>query len=141
MLHGDLEAPEYETHRRVGETDAKSTAYVLANLLDYDVDVLVARLCPDSIAAAEYLSILTSIRNLPPRDAQVREWQEERAREKEVIKRRLATLADSSEMLPENVATSKSSRVFGCPSIPELRKAIIRTWRVTGATSTFSRCC
>lgn len=50
MLHGDLEAPEYETHRRVGETEAKSTAYVLANLLDYDVDACVDSCRPSRCA-------------------------------------------------------------------------------------------
>src|SRR5207253_1615314 len=44
-------------------------------ILDNNVDDLVARLWPGSVAATEYLSILTSIRNLPPRDAQVPEWQ------------------------------------------------------------------
>src|SRR5262249_4457237 len=51
-------------------------------VLDNGCDDLVARLGPDSVAASEYRSILTSIRNLPPRDALVPEWQEERAREK-----------------------------------------------------------
>ena len=36
--HGDLDAGEYQTHRGVCETEAESTAYVLANLLDLDVD-------------------------------------------------------------------------------------------------------
>jgi antirestriction protein ArdC len=38
VLHGDLAAGEYEVHRGVCETEAESTAYVLANLLGLDVD-------------------------------------------------------------------------------------------------------
>jgi hypothetical protein len=38
VLHGDLDAGEYQAHRGVCETEAESTAYVPANLLDLDVD-------------------------------------------------------------------------------------------------------
>jgi antirestriction protein ArdC len=38
VLHGDLASGEYQTHRGMCETEAESTAYVLANLLDLDVD-------------------------------------------------------------------------------------------------------
>jgi hypothetical protein len=36
--HGDLDAGEYQAHRGVCETEAESTAYVLAHLLGLDVD-------------------------------------------------------------------------------------------------------
>jgi len=38
MLHSDLALGEYQAHRGVCETEAESTAYVLANLLGLDVD-------------------------------------------------------------------------------------------------------
>jgi antirestriction protein ArdC len=38
VLHGDLNAGEYQPHRGICETEAESTAYVLANLLCVDVD-------------------------------------------------------------------------------------------------------
>jgi antirestriction protein ArdC len=38
MLHGDLNPGEYQAHRGVCETEAESTAYVVANLLGLDVD-------------------------------------------------------------------------------------------------------
>ena len=38
VLHGDLAAGEYQAHRGICETEAESTAYVLANLLGLDVD-------------------------------------------------------------------------------------------------------
>ena len=38
VLHRDLDAAEYQAHRGICETEAESTAYVLANLLDLDVD-------------------------------------------------------------------------------------------------------
>jgi antirestriction protein ArdC len=38
VLHGDLASGEYQAHRGMCETEAESTAYVVANLLDLDVD-------------------------------------------------------------------------------------------------------
>jgi antirestriction protein ArdC len=38
VLHTDLKPGEYQAHRGVCETEAESTAYVLANLLGLDVD-------------------------------------------------------------------------------------------------------
>jgi hypothetical protein len=38
LLHGDLAPGEFQAHRGVCETEAESTAYVLANLLGLDVD-------------------------------------------------------------------------------------------------------
>ena len=38
VLHGDLNSGEYQQHRGVCETEAESTFYVLANLLDLNVD-------------------------------------------------------------------------------------------------------
>jgi hypothetical protein len=38
VLHGELKPGEYQAHRGVCETEAESTAYVLANLVGLDVD-------------------------------------------------------------------------------------------------------
>jgi len=51
--------------------------------------------------ADELLSVLTSARNLPPRSARDAEAIAARAREKEVVKRRLASLAASSDAVRE----------------------------------------
>src|SRR5436190_684937 len=50
----------------------------------------------ESDAGLEFLSILTAIRHLPGRDAQIPELRAERDREKEVIKRRLSRLTAAS---------------------------------------------
>jgi (1->4)-alpha-D-glucan 1-alpha-D-glucosylmutase len=63
-----------------------------ARILETDVDALVEALGAESSEAAEYLSILTAIRRLPSRADLRPASRIERAREKEVIKRRLATL-------------------------------------------------
>ena len=38
VLHGDIEPGEYQAHRGVCETEAESTAYVLANLVGLEAD-------------------------------------------------------------------------------------------------------
>ncbi len=73
-------------------------------ILEYDLDALLDALGPDSVDASEYLSILTSIRRLPPSDAEERALLVERAREKEVIKRRLAALTGSSPTIAGHIA-------------------------------------
>ena len=60
-------------------------------ILGVDSETLLAEL-GESDAGLEFLSILTAIRRLPGRDAQIPELRAERAREKEVIKRRLSRL-------------------------------------------------
>jgi (1->4)-alpha-D-glucan 1-alpha-D-glucosylmutase len=57
---------------------------------------LVGHLDKDAPAMLEFLSILTAVRNLPPRSDADPASQAERSREKEVIKRRLAALSDES---------------------------------------------
>jgi (1->4)-alpha-D-glucan 1-alpha-D-glucosylmutase len=74
-----------------------------ARILETDVEALVNTLGEDSIEAAEYLSILTAIRRLPGRADLKPESRIERAREKEVIKRRLATLTRDSAQVREHV--------------------------------------
>ena len=75
-----------------------------ARILETDVEALVSTLGEDSIEAAEYLSILTAIRRLPGRADLKPASRIERAREKEVIKRRLATLTRECLQVREHVA-------------------------------------
>ena len=74
-----------------------------ARILETDVDALVNALGEESIEAAEYLSILTAIRRLPSRGDLKPASRIERAREKEVIKRRLATLTRDCAPVREHV--------------------------------------
>ena len=74
-----------------------------ARILETDVEALVNALGEDSIEAAEYLSILTAIRRLPSRGDLKPASRIERAREKEVIKRRLATLTRDCAAVREHV--------------------------------------
>jgi (1->4)-alpha-D-glucan 1-alpha-D-glucosylmutase len=77
-----------------------------ARILETDVENLVHALGEESIESAEYLSILTAIRRLPGRADLKPASRIERAREKEVIKRRLATLTRDSEQVREHVDRS-----------------------------------
>jgi (1->4)-alpha-D-glucan 1-alpha-D-glucosylmutase len=67
-----------------------------AALLGHALSDLVGKLDKDSPAMHEYLSILTAVKNLPPRTEIDPVRLAERQREKEVIKRRLGTLTDES---------------------------------------------
>ena len=64
-------------------------------ILGIDIDQLLADI-EGSDAGMEFLSILTAIRHLPGREAQTAQLRQERNREKEVIKRRLARLTTES---------------------------------------------
>jgi (1->4)-alpha-D-glucan 1-alpha-D-glucosylmutase len=61
-------------------------------ILDWDKAALIDELGIESEAALEYQSILTALQHLPPPDETDRDRVLERNREKEIIKRRLATL-------------------------------------------------
>jgi len=75
-----------------------------ARVLGTDVDALIKALGEDSIEAAEYLSILTAIRRLPSLADVNPAARIERAREKEVIKRRLGTLTRESSIVADHIA-------------------------------------
>src|SRR6266581_3738613 len=79
-----------------------------AMILEYRRDELATLLGEDVEPLAEYDSILTAIRHLPPRSATDPDRVAERQREKEVIKRRLAALTDAyapvREFLEHNMA-------------------------------------
>jgi (1->4)-alpha-D-glucan 1-alpha-D-glucosylmutase len=75
-----------------------------SRILETDLDALIAALGEESIEAAEYLSILTAMRRLPGRSELARASRIERAREKEVIKRRLAALTRESAAVRDHIA-------------------------------------
>ncbi len=75
-----------------------------SRILETDIERLIAALGEESHEAAEYLSILTAIRRLPGRAEVSRAARAERVREKEVIKRRLATLTRESAVISDHVA-------------------------------------
>ena len=75
-----------------------------ARILETDIESLIAALGEESIDAAEYLSILTAIRRLPGRGEVSRAARIERAREKEVIKRRLAALTRECAIVRDHIA-------------------------------------
>ena len=73
-------------------------------ILGTEIDALLETLGSDSNEAVELLSIITAIRHLPGSDTEQPELRAERHREKEVIKRRLATLAGRSSHVREHIA-------------------------------------
>jgi (1->4)-alpha-D-glucan 1-alpha-D-glucosylmutase len=72
-------------------------------LLDAAAPGVLEEVGASSEMGVEYLSILTAIRHLPPREAAAPGLREERDREKEVIKRRLAGLASVSPAVRAHV--------------------------------------
>ena len=66
------------------------------HVLDTGAAALIEEIGAESDAGIEFLSIMSAIRHLPGRDVQDAELRAERAREKEVIKRRLAVLTAAS---------------------------------------------
>lgn len=77
---------------RYGERRFPVAPPTYARVLEHRLDELDRELGADSPALAEYQSILTAVRNLPRRTEVEPARVAERAREKEVIKRRLAAL-------------------------------------------------
>ena len=93
---------------RVGYADGGFVAWYHRNHLPVEprsvlqilrppLDALTAALPPDSPALQEYQSIITALQNLPAYTERAPERVRERAREKEVIRRRLAALTETSE--------------------------------------------
>jgi (1->4)-alpha-D-glucan 1-alpha-D-glucosylmutase len=72
-------------------------------ILRRDQDRLLDAIGRDGPDGVEFLSILTAIRHLPPRHTQDPDLLAERDREKEVIKRRLATLTQRSPQVLAHV--------------------------------------
>ena len=86
-------------------------------ILGYRRDELLRLLAGDESSLAEYESILSAVTHLPRRSATDPAMVAERQREKEVIKRRLATLTETCpqvrEFIEQNVA-----RFNGTPGDP-----------------------
>jgi (1->4)-alpha-D-glucan 1-alpha-D-glucosylmutase len=78
-------------------------------ILDYDKAALIEELGAESEAALEYQSILTALQHLPPPDEADRDRVLERNREKEIIKRRLASLCAAEPRVPAHVERSVSA--------------------------------
>ncbi len=74
------------------------------NILSHRLDELERSLGPEDPALLEYQSILTGIRNLPEHNDTEPERMVERQREKEVVKRRLSTLASENEVVSRFIA-------------------------------------
>ncbi|HXE81334.1 MAG TPA: malto-oligosyltrehalose synthase, partial [Vicinamibacterales bacterium] len=72
-------------------------------ILQLGLDQLLDRLGPGDEVSTELLSILTAIRHLPDGQVRAPELREEREREKEVIKRRLAALTERSPAVAAHV--------------------------------------
>ncbi len=68
-------------------------------ILHHRVEELAERLGPESPALLEYQSVLTALKNLPDTSETDPEKQAERMREKEVIKRRLASLTAQNPLI------------------------------------------
>ncbi|MBI3050707.1 MAG: hypothetical protein HYY76_20650 [Acidobacteria bacterium] len=73
-------------------------------ILDTRREALLDALGPDNDDAVEFLSLLTAIRHLPERHVSDPALRAERAREKEVIKRRLAALGARSPQVRGHIA-------------------------------------
>ena len=79
-------------------------------ILGHRLDSLVATLGEADPHLQEYQSILTALKNLPPRDETAPERVQERMREKEVIRRRLAHLVERCE--PTRTSIEETIRVY-----------------------------
>jgi len=86
-------------------------------ILEYRQDALAALLGEADPHLQEYRSIITALRNLPGRTETAPERVQERMREKEVIRRRLAQLVEASE--PIRASIEETLRIFnGKPGDP-----------------------
>jgi (1->4)-alpha-D-glucan 1-alpha-D-glucosylmutase len=85
-----------------------------ARILSQDLAGLEARLGPDAAPLNEYKSILTALSHLPDRNETDTHKVAERQREKEIIKRRLATVARESVEVRESLE-STVERFNGTP--------------------------
>ena len=102
----------------------------------------------DSDDGIEFLSILTAIRNLPGRQVQEPELRAERAREKEVLKRRLAALVERCPRVLEHIerAVAALNGVRGKPrsfdgldELLSIQAYRLAYWRVAGEEINYRR--
>ena len=91
---------------------------VTPSILEHRRDELAALLGEDAEALAEYDSILTAIRHLPPRSETDPARVAERQREKEVIKRRLAALTEAHPAVQASALRTTVALFNGTPGDP-----------------------
>jgi (1->4)-alpha-D-glucan 1-alpha-D-glucosylmutase len=117
-------------------------------ILGADVDRLVAESGESSDDGMELLSILTAIRNLPGRDTNEHGHRTERAREKEVIKRRLAALTARSPRILAHIerTVARFNGVAGDPASFDELDALLSSqayrlsyWRVAAEEINYRR--
>ncbi len=117
-------------------------------ILRHRLEALEAALPPDDVVLEDLLSICTACDNLPPRTETDPEKVAERRREKEVIKRRLDSLCESSPLLlsfiDENVRVFNGTR--GDPHSFDLLDDLLDQqayrlahWRVAGEEINYRR--
>jgi (1->4)-alpha-D-glucan 1-alpha-D-glucosylmutase len=104
-------------------------------ILAVPLDQLIATLGPEHEHALEYQSIMTALGHLPPRTETERVRVVERHREKEIIKRRLATLCTVSPEVRDAIAETvrRFNGVPGDPHSFDLLDALIdrQTYRLS----------
>jgi (1->4)-alpha-D-glucan 1-alpha-D-glucosylmutase len=88
---------------RYHETRLPVTPHSVILILRHRLDALVAALGDSHPSVQEYLSIITALTNLPARTETAPERVQERLREKEVIRRRLARLFDDCAPIRESI--------------------------------------
>lgn len=117
-------------------------------ILNHQLDALTEKLDPESNALQEFQSILTAISYLPPRVALPPEKLIERNREKEVIKRRIASLYQESAEVRDaiEVAVQAFNGKVGDPRSYDLLDELINEqsyrlayWRVAAEEINYRR--
>lgn len=104
-------------------------------ILQHRLDELRNLLCDENPHLAEFLSIITALSHLPSPGEEDRERVDERYREKEIIKKRLATLcrasADAGEFIERNVEMYNGVR--GDPGSFTLLDSLLneQVWRLS----------
>ncbi|HUH11732.1 MAG TPA: malto-oligosyltrehalose synthase [Longimicrobiales bacterium] len=106
MLEMDAGGFRVRYHDTLLPVEPRSSALVLGARLE----ALVAALGEDHPDAQEHQSIITALENLPPPTERAPARVRERLREKEVIRRRLARLAEASEAV--GASLEETLRVF-----------------------------
>ena len=130
------------------ETKLPVAPRTYGEILNLGIDGLVHRLGKEHEHALEYQSILTAIGHLPPRTESDPEKLEERRREKEIVKRRIAALYQASAEVKD--AIDKNLRQFngrvGAPESFDLLDRLIDAqpyrlafWRVAGEEINYRR--
>jgi len=120
----------------------------VAAVLRHDLDVLQAEMGATDPAVLELLSIATGLDHLPPFTSTNPELIEERQREKEVLRERLARLADGSPVIRAHLARAVTA-FNGIPGDPdsftplhellEAQAYRLAYWRVAGHEINYRR--